>query len=128
MFFYSNILFFLEDYNVAYVNGAISTKISIECQRCLKYFFLDLDISFNLAFVKKNNININPEFEMYFLIKDEISIFDLISEEILLAIPISPSHEYNCQNNQMLISKEKMINKNKPFEILKTLNLKEEKK
>lgn len=114
--------FFLENDNIPCVKGTISTKIALLCQRCLKNVFLDLNIEFNLAFIKNNstNINLSPIFELYFIEKDNIPTIDIISEEILLEIPISPIHKYNCYKYKQLNSITEK-NTNKPFAILKNI-------
>lgn len=108
--------FFLNNGKTPCVKGSISANITLDCQRCLEDIYMDLNINFNLAFIENENEKFDSSFEPYLLTNYEIATIDLISEEILLTIPISPTHKYNCKNYKEFESQE---NSYKPFAILK---------
>lgn len=121
----TSLSFFLEDESIPCVKGFISTIIVSQCQRCLEDISLDLNIEFNIGFIKNHtkNININPIFELYIIEEENILTIDFISEEILLAMPMAPTHKYNCYEYKKLYEK---IEKNtkKPFvEALKNIKI-----
>ena len=59
---------------------------------------------------------------MYVIEDDELVTLDLISDEILLSIPMIPAHDYDCikEINEQKIVKEKSEN---PFAILKKIKI-----
>ena len=63
---------------------------------------------------------IDSLYEIYLIEEDELASHDLISDEILLSIPMVPTHDYDCMKiiNKQEVVKEKSEN---PFAILKKL-------
>jgi uncharacterized protein len=81
-----------------------------------------LKVDFNLAFVRyeKQGEELDSYYEIYVTEEDELATHDLISDEILLSIPMVPTHDYDCikEINGQEIVEEKSEN---PFAILKKL-------
>jgi uncharacterized protein len=75
-----------------------------------------------LAFVRheKQGEELDSHYEIYVTEEDELATHDLISDEILLSIPMVPTHDYDCikEINGQEIVEEKSEN---PFAILKKL-------
>ena len=77
-----------------------------------------------MAFVKHDQ---QPEeldslYEIYLIEEEELATNDLISDEILLSIPMAPTHNYDCikESNEQEIVEGKFEN---PFAILKNIQI-----
>ncbi len=96
-------------------NGRPNLKLSIEggvnliCQRCLNGLVHEVAIE-NYLYVAKNNAEfdrINEDNNIdAILAVPELDVIDLIEEEIILSLPISPSHGDNqCDSYQADLNK-----------------------
>ena len=77
----------------------MNLDIVLACQRCLDDLSIALKINFNLAFVRQSQESdeIDSHYEIYLIEEEELASHDLISDEILLSIPMVPSHDYDCR-------------------------------
>ena len=118
-----NYSFYVENNTTPCLDGEISLNIHLTCQRCLEELPFSLDFSFSMAFVKNENQaeELSKHLEIYLFEDKELSLIDLISDEILLSIPMVPKHNLDClssfkENNNYEQGKEN------PFSILKNIN------
>ena len=118
--------FFLENDKTPCIKGIIKANIILDCQRCLEALPLELNVLFNLAFVRHESQaeELDTSFEIYNIGEEEdLDSIDLITDEILLSIPMAPSHDFDCS---LKIDKEKeiveKISKN-PFDVLKNIKM-----
>ena len=117
-----NLSFYLDNDKTPCIDGIISLDIVLICQRCLEELNISLKVRLNLAFVRneKQDEELDSNYEIYVTEEDELATHDLISDEILLSIPMVPTHDYDCikEINGQEIVEEKSEN---PFAILKKL-------
>jgi uncharacterized protein len=93
----------------------IRTKLPVICQRCLDEMMVDLDLNFDYLISEKINEALDENDEMDWLeANNEMNLLELIEDELLMAMPIAPAHEKNC-NKLSMQSGEKP----NPFAILK---------
>ena len=118
-----NYSFYVENDTIPCLDGEISLNIYLTCQRCLEALPLSLELDFSLAFVKNENQaeGLSEHLEIYLFEDEEQSLIDLISDEILLSIPMVPKHDIDClssfrENNNYEQGKEN------PFAVLKNIN------
>jgi uncharacterized protein len=118
--------FYLENDKTPCIKGIIKANIILDCQRCLEALPLELNVLFNLAFVRHESQaeELDTSFEIYNIGEEEdLDSIDLITDEILLSIPMVPSHDFDCS---LKIDKEKeiveKISKN-PFDVLKNIKM-----
>ena len=118
--------FYLENDKTPCIKGIITANIILDCQRCLDALPVDLKVIFNLAFVRNESQaeELDTSFEVYNIgEEEELDSIDLITDEILLSIPMAPSHDFDCS---LKIDKEKeiveKISKN-PFDVLKNIKM-----
>ena len=81
------------------VEGIIKSILVLDCQRCLDSLQLDLKVPFDIAFVRNEfqADSLDDKFEIYLIGDDEeLETKNLITDEILLSIPMAPSHDYDC--------------------------------
>ena len=119
-----NLSFYVDNDKTPCIDGIISLDIVLVCQRCLRELPVSLKVSFNLAFVKheEQGEELGSHYEIYVTEKDELATDDLICDEILLTIPMVPTHDYDCMEvkTKQKIVKEKTEN---PFAILKNIQI-----
>jgi uncharacterized protein len=93
----------------------IKAKLPVICQRCLEDMLFDVDLSFDylISNVAINELDENDEMD-WLEANNEMNLQELIEDELLLAMPIAPTHEKNCGKLSMQSGK-----KPNPFAILK---------
>ena len=117
--------FYLENDKTPCIKGIINTNIILDCQRCLEAFPVDLKVNFNLAFVRYEDQaeGLDSSFEVYVIGEEEdLDSIDLITDEILLSIPMAPSHDFDCS---LKIDKEELVEEiiKNPFDVLKNIKM-----
>jgi uncharacterized protein len=95
----------------------IRTKLPVICQRCLDEMLVNVDLSFDylISDVAMNALDENDEMD-WLEANNEMDLQELIEDELLLALPIAPTHDKNC-NKLSMQSGEKP----NPFAVLKGL-------
>ena len=117
--------FYLENDKTPCIKGIIKANIILDCQRCLEALPVELNVLFNLAFVRHESQaeELDTSFEIYNIGEEEdLDSIDLITDEILLSIPMAPSHDFDCS---LKTDKEEVveeISKN-PFDVLKNIKM-----
>lgn len=86
------------------ITGNIKTRLLLNCQRCIQPVNYDLDIDVQLSPVRSEKaIKDLPERYDPIIVTDEtLQIIDLVEEELLLALPMAPSHEFSAGNCQII--------------------------
>ena len=116
--------FYLKNNKTPCVDGIIDLDIVLACQRCLDDLSIALKVNFNLAFVRhdQQSEELDSHYEIYVIEEEELATLDLISDEILLSIPMVPTHDYDCikEINEQGVVEEKSEN---PFAILKKIKI-----
>jgi uncharacterized protein len=117
-----NYSFYVENKTTPCLDGEISLNIYLTCQRCLEELPFSLDLSFSMAFVKNENQaeELSKHLEIYLFEDKELSLIDLISDEILLSIPMAPKHNLDCLSSFKENNNYEQV-KEKPFAILKNI-------
>ena len=112
--------FYLKNNKTPCVEGIIELDVVLACQRCLDNLSIALKVNINLAFVRNDQESeeLDLNYDIYVIEEEELATHDLISDEILLSIPMVPIHDYDCikEINEQEIVEEKSEN---PFAILK---------
>ena len=118
-----NYSFYLENDTTPCLDGGISLNIYLTCQRCLEALPFSLDFNFSLAFVKNENQaeELSEHLEIYLFEDEKLSLIDLISDEILLSIPMVPKHNLDCLSSFKEHNNYEQV-KESPFAILKNIN------
>ena len=90
--------FHLENEKTPCVEGIIKLKLVLDCQRCLDNLELDLRVTFRIAFTRNESQtdSLDDKFEIYLIGEEELDTKNLITDEILLSIPMAPSHDFDC--------------------------------
>ncbi len=116
--------FRLDERRIRTLAGCIEGSVDLVCQRCLETLRFPLDLEFRLGIVSSNEeIDRLPDgYEPLLVTGEPLRTFDVVEDEVLLAIPVVPLHEGvdGCESgyvNQPLAEKEN------PFSVLKKLKL-----
>ena len=116
--------FYLKNNKTPCVDGIIELGIVLACQRCLDDLSITLKVNFNLAFVRhdQQSEGLDSHYELYVIKEEELVTHDLICDEILLSIPMVPTHDYDCME---VITKQEIVEKKaeNPFTILKNIQI-----
>ena len=120
-----DLFFHLENGKIPCVEGIIKSKLVLDCQRCLDNLLLDLKVPFDIAFAKNEfqASSLDDKFEIYLIGDDEeLDTKDLITDEILLSIPMAPSHNYDCG---LKTDKGNIVEevREHPFDVLKNIKI-----
>ena len=81
------------------IEGEIKSILILDCQRCLDSLQVDLKVPFDIAFVRNEfqADSLDDKFEIYLIgEEEELDTKNLITDEILLSIPMAPSHDFDC--------------------------------
>lgn len=86
------------------INGIAGMSSFFTCSRCLKQFYLPLSADFEVEYLPAPKVSgaveqelTAEELEAGFYHSDEINVEDLISEQMLLAVPMKPLCKLDCQ-------------------------------
>ena len=95
----------------------IEAKLPVTCQRCLDEMLVSINLDFNYIICNALPTEIDENDDTDWLeAAPETDVQDLIEDELLLAMPIAPMHDHDC-NKQSMQSGEKP----NPFAVLKGL-------
>jgi uncharacterized protein len=93
----------------------IRAKLPVICQRCLDEMLVNLDLNFDYLISEKIVDALDENDEMDWLeANNEMDLQELIEDELLLALPIAPTHAENCSKLSMQSGE-----KPNPFAVLK---------
>ncbi len=87
-----------------FVSGEISIDLQIDCSRCLERFSYPLNSDFSLTLLPPMRRDVSSEIELKkedlelnFYEGEEISISQIIREQIILSLPLNPICKASCQ-------------------------------
>ena len=113
-----------------FINGRCYGLVSVICQRCLEKFEIEINSEFSLSPVYAHTrIELPVQYEPVELKEGKIDLNKLVSEEILLNLPMIPMHEplvckgkkWLEENNKQINSYDQPDNRVNPFEVLKKI-------
>lgn len=120
-----NLDFFIENNHIPCLKGKAIINAKLVCQRCLNKVNIKINTKIKLAFIKnkEQEKQLNSDFETILITSEELSLTELITDEVLISIPMIAMHKHNCSKYENKnLSK---LQKNNPFAILKQLKNKE---
>ena len=107
------------------IDGRFFSRLSMTCQRCMKPVDVDLEQDVKVAIVSNDDEarNIPGQFEPLMLNEGPMKLKDYLEEEILLALPLAPSHETEDCHRTELTEEQDDTKRENPFKVLKDLKL-----
>lgn len=116
--------FNIDERRIRTLKGRIKGEVSLVCQRCLDTLSFPLDLGFRLGIINSDDETVQlPEgYEPMLVTGNPLRTFDVIEDEVLLAIPSIPIHEglEQCQAQTDHVNKP-VPEKDNPFAILEKL-------
>jgi uncharacterized protein len=105
-----------------YLHLEITASLFVDCQRCLNEMPINLSLTFNYLIgeqgvgeVDINELDENDDFDLQ-PASSSMNVAELIEDELLMAMPIAPTHSENC-----VVEKMQSGEKPNPFAVLKGL-------
>lgn len=87
-----------------FIRGEVSTSVELKCSRCLKDFDKAIDINVDVAYHSLSDLKGEEKYEIKedeldtgFYRDDEIDLDELLSEQIILNIPMKPLCSESCK-------------------------------
>lgn len=86
------------------VTGQYAGCVTMQCQRCLESVELKLEGDVSLAIVwSEDDAKLLPkDYDPWVVAEDQADLYEIIEEELLLALPLVPMHEYDCIDRSVL--------------------------
>lgn len=107
------------------VTGQYNSRVVMQCQRCLEPVELHLTGAISLAMVwsEDDAKQLPSEYEPWVVAQDQADLYEIIEEELLLALPLVPAHDYDCMDRTALAPKvvAEPSKHNNPFQVLARL-------
>ncbi|MGY6274729.1 YceD family protein [Methylomonas sp. MgM2] len=109
------------------VSGTIKSVVELECQSCLQALSWPIKLSFKLGVVSsiEEADLLEIDCEPLLLDGEKVSLNALIEDEILLALPDYPKHQYECitlrSSKDADFDDETQAETNNPFSVLAKL-------
>lgn len=126
---------YMDDYQrVAWLDGTLSATVPMTCQRCLEPVEVPVATQVHLALLTDENQASRLDEDADFVILSEeqvvhgvddvqtIDLIELLEDELLLSVPISPRHDA-CENQHQPVVEDEpeQIKRDNPFEALASL-------
>ena len=108
-------LSFTREYGISILTGKVSAEIELICQRCLEAmpFSVVLDIKFGFRNKHERKAENRNKFtdDMDILIIDDgnIQLSDIIEDELILALPLVATHEFDSCSASQFIRKKRLV-------------------
>lgn len=118
--------FYFDESGVCVIETEIDTQVSLECQRCLKPVVIKIQKKTLLGLVEnKEEIDrLANVYEPLVIDEETFSAKQLIEDELLLSIPLSPLHAENECTGKAVLDQINEKAKPKPFAALAALKKK----
>jgi uncharacterized protein len=112
-----------------YLTGSIKGMLVLQCQRCLEPMEYPLDVRPRLGLVQSQDEaeRLTEFYEPLILTREPALLAEVISDEVLLALPIVPLHEdmSKCQALATAFPAPASTPANNPFAVLEQLKQKQ---
>jgi uncharacterized protein len=114
--------FSLDERRIRTLKGTVQGSLDLVCQRCLDRLRFDLDLRIRLGIVTSEaEIDRLPEgYEPLVVSGEPIPTFEVIEDEVLLAVPAIPLHEGTAQC-ETGYRNEPLEKRDNPFSVLEKL-------
>ena len=113
------------------VRGGAQGKITLECDRCLNKYEYDLDFDINETFAKKSLMDeygsevelSNGQFVTDLEGAEEIDVYDLLYQSVILALPNKKVCGINC-NEGLFVSEDDIKSHDSRMDVFKNIQIK----
>lgn len=125
--------FDVDDTGTPFMQGHFETTLALTCERCMQALTLPLSIDALLGLVKHEKLaeNLADQYEPWVIEDHElVNPADVVEDELILALPLVPKHDYDCLPEEAWFSGDKDDEEPKadkpesPFAVLSALKSK----
>jgi len=122
-----NVKFGIDEQGTRYMRGDYSTKLELQCKRCMKPFAFSIDGAINVGIVAaEDKINQLPSGYDAMTVKDgSLIISEIVEDELIIGLPIVPMHDIeNCNVKLPLESASpdiEEVDERNPFKVIESL-------
>ena len=111
-----------------FLNGTVCGTVELQCQRCLGPMRVSLDQEFRLGIVQSHAEanRLQERYEPLVVGSEPVLIADIVSDEVLLALPLVPVHadEGKCHEFVKDYQPPQLAKRENPFDMLAELKQK----
>jgi uncharacterized protein len=126
---------YMDDYQrIAWLDGTLAATVPMTCQRCLEPVEVSIATQVHMALLtdEKQAGRLDEDADFVILSEEQvvhgvddvqtIELIELLEDELLLSVPISPRHEA-CENKHQPVVEDEpeLIKRDNPFEALASL-------
>lgn len=89
---------------IRFLVGTIRGEITLQCQRCLEPMQQTLDLKFRLGLIQDEAMasKLPGHYEALLVTAEPASVAEIVSDEVLLALPLVPSHTDDAQCEEIM--------------------------
>lgn len=125
--------FDIDDTGTPFMQGHFETTLPLTCERCLQELTLPLEIDTLLGLVRHEKLaeNLADQYEPWVIEEHDLSDpASVVEDELILALPLVPKHDYDCLPEEALFAGDKEVEEKKadkpdsPFAVLSALKSK----
>ena len=122
-----NLRFGISESKHRVVTGLVAANVELVCQRCLEALGLKLSSEVSLAMIwaEEEAKQLPTIYEPWVVAADQADLYEIVEEELLLALPVVAFHDYECVDKSLFTTGEKSppveTKQNNPFRVLATL-------
>jgi uncharacterized protein len=122
--------FDIDETGLPFLQGKFRSTLNLICERCMEPMDWDVEVNCLLAILKNERKveGLAEQYDPWIIDSDElISLGSVIEDELILALPLVPKHDFKClpaevwQSGEDEIVEEKRVS---PFAVLATLKSK----
>lgn len=111
-----------------FLAGMVQGVVQLRCQRCLEAMPLPLDLKFRLGLVQSQEAakQLSGRYEPLLVTAEPALVADIVSDEVLLALPIVPLHDDRADCGELLEEHQSPggLQRKNPFAVLADLKQK----
>jgi len=118
-----NFEFLRNEYEVPTIAGRLQTSLELQCQRCLQALEMPLELEFRLMIDASDELLRDGSLDTLYSDDGVIDLYEVIEDELLLAIPLVAGHD-NAACNEYWPDSEanpESAAKENPFAVLRQL-------
>ncbi len=111
------------EYDVPMIAGRLQTSLELQCQRCLQALDMPLELDFRLMIDASDELVRDSSLDTLYSDDGFIDLYEVVEDELILAIPLVPLHEDVSCNEYWLAadSEAEPAEKENPFAVLRQL-------
>ncbi len=113
-----------------FIHITVRTQLHVQCQTCLQAMPIDVDNTFSLQLVlREDQIDEDADFDPIVVGDEEISLLDLVEDELILSLPVVANHELGeCKIDAAVLQQDTQQNdvtdeepRDNPFAVLASI-------